>query len=64
MVALGFLAYPSEDPSFSKPYLTESNLFYTWRSILTDRQKKELEMKQREKWHRKVDTSERIVRLG
>jgi hypothetical protein len=50
MAALGFLGYERNDPKYSKPGLSESNLFYTWRSILTEQQKKELEMTQREKW--------------
>lgn len=50
MMALGFLESFSRDDVAQNPLLSESNLFFTWESILTKDQSEEVERKQREQW--------------
>jgi hypothetical protein len=51
MIDLGFESRSRQDVKSSLPVLKMSNLFYTWRSILTQQQLEELEKKQRDMWH-------------
>jgi hypothetical protein len=50
MVALGFLNSPDRKHVAQNPLLSESNLFFTWGSILTKDQLEEVERLQRENW--------------
>lgn len=50
MVALGFLESPGREDVAQNPLLSESNLFFTWESILTKDQLEEVEGMQREHW--------------
>jgi hypothetical protein len=50
MMALGFLEFFNRDDVAQNPLLSESNLFFTWESILTKDQLEEVERKQREQW--------------
>jgi len=50
MVALGFLEDYSRDDTARNPHLSESNLLFTWESILNRAQLEEVEKKQKEQW--------------
>lgn len=52
MAGLGFMNCAHDNSQgASRPYMSRSSLFYTWRSILTEEQKKDLEMTQRARWY-------------
>jgi hypothetical protein len=50
MVGLGFFDPPGRKDVAQNPLLSESNLFFTWESILTKEQLEEVERIQREHW--------------
>ena len=50
MMALGFLEDFHRSDGAERPLLSESNLFFTWQSILTEEQREELGRYQREHW--------------
>jgi hypothetical protein len=50
MMALGFLDSHNREDAAENPPLSESNIFFTWASILTNNQLEEVDRRQREHW--------------